>query len=141
MSDGRGWNSTLRSVSKKKQAAIDSGAYKRAPRKPMKAKAATNEGWYNWAVENVWNKREHVCEACGASLGGDDNPPPALFSHLLPRGSYRKYKCDERNVILNCVSCHAEWHEYGHDALFYNTIWNGIVNKYIALRNEANGVR
>jgi len=138
MSDGRAFNSTLRSVSKKKQAAIDSGAYKRAPRKPMKAKAATNEGWYNWAVENVWNKREHKCEVWGIPLG--DEPSPINFSHLLPRGSYRKYKLDERNLVIKCPAHHHQWHAEGAENLKDVLEWKPTCDLYFQLRSEANGL-
>jgi len=137
MSDGRGWNSTLRSVSKKKQAAIDSGAYKRAPRKAMKAKAASNEGWYDVALE-IWGERPHVCQVSGVPLG--DVPQPAFFSHLLPRGSYRKFKRRKDNIWIVSPDIHTKWHEFGPENLQEAPMWQPKCNAYFTLRNEANKI-
>jgi len=105
----------------------------------LSSRSPSNTGWYRWAVENIWDKRPHNCQVCGDGLG--DEPAPIFFSHLLPRGSYRRYKLDERNVILNCSSCHAEWHNDGRDALYSNAQWAWVVTLYFQLRNEANGIK
>lgn len=105
--------------------------------KMIRKRAKNNEGWYRWAVENVWEKRPHECEVCKCPL---EEPAPVVFSHLLPRGSYRRYKLDERNVRLHCAGCHAEWHQYGPAALAFNPMWRKTSELYFKLRDEANGL-
>lgn len=106
-------------------------------RKPMKKRSDTNDGWLRWAIENVWDKRDHKCEVCGSPL---PEPAPIVFSHLLPRGSYRRYKTDERNVVLKCPEHHQQWHEAGPDHPSFDRDWKAVCMKYYALRDEANGV-
>ena len=160
-SDRKSWNSSLRPIAKNKIGKPKKPAVKRKPsldevkerfrivtaamlgdkpRKPMKKRADSNKGWYSWAVENVWNKRNHWCEVCGIMLGNSDTPSPSFFSHLLPRGSYRKYKLDERNVILKCQGCHDKWHDQGPDKLQHKPEWRAICKMYFQLRNENNGI-
>lgn len=110
----------------------------RKPRKKLRPRSPSNTGWYNWAIENVWDKRPHKCEVCGKEL---KEPVPSAFSHLLPRGSYRKYKTDERNISLQCVRCHSLWHEVGPMMLQENRGWKAVCERYYKLRNEANCVR
>lgn len=111
------------------------------PRKKLKPRAANNAGWYRWAVENIWIKRDRKCEVCGWSMDFiGDEPYPSVFSHLLPRGSYRKYKTDERNVIIKCPNCHNMWHRIGPTHLQEDKEWAAVCARYFALRNEANGL-
>ena len=108
------------------------------PRKKLRSRSRSNTGWYGWAIENVWDKRPHKCEVCGKEL---KEPVPSAFSHLLPRGSYRKYKTDERNISLQCVRCHSLWHEVGPMMLQENRGWKAVCERYYKLRGEANCVQ
>lgn len=112
----------------------------KAKPKPMRRLAKGNPGWYKWAVKEVWNKREHECEVCGAFLA---SPLPIHFSHLLPRGLYKKYIRDERNVVLKCSLCHMAWTEFGDKANLaeWSERWKPIVERYQELKNEANNVQ
>lgn len=107
------------------------------PRKKLKARSSTNKGWWDVALD-IWASRPHICEACRRELG--DEPIPHYFSHLLPRGSYRRYKRDPRNIALNCMSCHDEWHRFGPDGLAEEWQWVGLRGRYYELRDEANGI-
>lgn len=155
-SDRRAYNSTLRPVSKRKMGQPKKPHQRKGFRKPtleevqkkygvvkastLNPRSPSNPGWYNWAVEEVWNKREHKCEVCGHPLGDEPRPQPFVFSHLLPRNSYRKYKRDERNIVLKCLDHHNEWHDEGPDNLRRYRIWLKVVAMYDLLKREANNV-
>lgn len=159
--DRKAWNSSIRPVAKSKMGkpkkplvrrkpsfeevqkrfkAVTAAMLGDKPRKPMKKRAENNEGWYKWAVENVWNKRKSECQVCGLWLLSDEAPSPTFFSHLLPRGSYRRYKLDERNVIIKCADCHEKWHSMGPDKLKDIKDWRLVCDTYFSLRNEANNI-
>lgn len=106
-------------------------------RKPIHKRAKNNPGWWDVALD-IWVQRLHCCAVCRRELG--DEPIPTYFSHLLPRGSYRKYKRDPRNIILKCPEHHAEWHEMGPDYLKDHWEWSGVCGIYYELRDEANGL-
>jgi hypothetical protein len=108
-----------------------------AKKKPMKKKSATNKGWWDVALE-IWAERIHACEVCGVPL--PDEPQPINFSHLLPRGSYRRYKRDPRNIELWCADCHTIWHNTPHKALYGLPGWGVVIDRYYKLRNEAHGL-
>jgi hypothetical protein len=106
-------------------------------RKPIRKKAKNNPGWWDVALE-IWATRPHICEVCRRKLG--DEPIPIYFSHLLPRGSYRKYKRDPRNIVLKCRDHHDTWHSRGPTWLSDHEGWTLICNTYFMLRDEANGI-
>lgn len=88
----------------------------------------------------IWAEREHVCEVCGHYLG--DDMQPIMMSHLLPKGTYRKYKLDKRNIAIKCEPCHRAWHVAGPTRLQYaGEGWAAICDKYYELIAEANGVK
>jgi hypothetical protein len=125
----------------KKKGLVEKASSLPPPSRKMRARSPNNHGWYRWAVENVWSKRERKCEVCGWSMEFmESDPYPGVFSHLLPRGSYRKYKTDERNVIIKCPSCHGIWHAVGPKYLKDDKKWAKVVALYNELRAEANGV-
>lgn len=160
--DRKAWNSTLRPVAKRKiglpkkprvfkkpklkevvkRFGIVTAAMLGEPkkRKPIPKRSKTNTGWYQWAIDNVWSKREHQCEVCNAPLGDDERPAPIVFSHLLPRKTYRRYKCDIHNVFLKCADCHNEWHDQGPEKLSARREWANVCRAYYFLRDEANGL-
>lgn len=109
-------------------------------RKPIAKRAKTNNGWYNWAVEKVWNVRPHRCEVCRTPLGDEERPEPFVFSHLLPRQTYRRYKTDARNIALKCLACHNKWHDQGPEKLKSLPEWKAVCERYFDLRDEANNV-
>ena len=105
--------------------------------RPMRKRSPSNKGWWFIALE-IWDEREHVCEVCGVSLG--DTPIPSMFSHLLPRGSYRRYKLYKPNIILKCPPCHDRWHKEGPKNLVHIPEWRKVCSTYYALRDQANEV-
>jgi hypothetical protein len=109
----------------------------KAKPKPLKKRAASNPGWWDVALK-IWEERMHFCEVYGTPLG--DDPKPIFFSHLLPRGSYRKYKRDKRNIVLKSERAHEYWHKYGPNGLAHLPEWEAICALYYRLRDEANGI-
>lgn len=130
---------------------IGSGLVQRASsfkpkQKPMRKRAVNNKGWWDVAKE-IWAERTHICCVCGRSLG--DEPRPIFFSHLLPRGLYRNYKRDKRNIVLKCGPCHTVWTEKlpfawehmktdSHGKLHAG--WMRVLEQYRSLKAEANGL-
>lgn len=107
------------------------------PRKKLKARSDKNLGWWDVALE-IWNERDHCCEVCFQPI---DEPQPENFSHLLPRGSYIRFKRDKRNIIIKCRDCHDRWHKFGPEALQHSFKWRAVTSNYFILRDEANGIR
>lgn len=107
------------------------------PRKKLRQRSPSNPGWYDVALE-IWAERPHVCCVTGMYLS--EEPEPSYFSHLLPRGSYRKYKRDKRNIVLMHPDIHAMWHAEGPEKLINIRQWKPVCELYLQLRNEANGI-
>jgi hypothetical protein len=62
---------------------------------------------------HIWDTRPHVSELSGEPL----LPPNAMkwiwqFLHVLPKGSYPKYKLREENIILALPAEHANQEQY-----------------------------
>lgn len=54
----------------------------------------------------VWNNRLHNCAICSASIR---EPQSRCFAHILPKGTYPKYRLYDNNILLVCsIECHAE---------------------------------
>lgn len=154
MSDRRAWNSTLRPISKKKALKNPlplSEVKKRfnivmaatlGPRKPIKKRSASNPGWYKWALTELWPSAPHECCICGMPI---DEPAPINFSHLLERGSYRRYARDPRNVVVKCAEHHRQWHEEPKEALLgdraLGAAWKRVLDLEEALKQEAHGLK
>lgn len=109
-------------------------ASKLAQRTPMRKIAPTQKGWWDVAME-VWDERPHECEVCELPIV---EPAPINFSHLLPRGSYRKYKRDHRNLVIKCGGCHDKWHAFGPESLQVDPRWKKVCALYFQLHREAN---
>jgi hypothetical protein len=103
--------------------------------KPLKKRSPNNPGWWDVALE-IWEERPHVCEVYGTSLG--DVPLPIFMSHLLPRGSYRKYKRDKMNIRLMSPEAHNLWHKEGPKNLIHLPEWKQVCTIYYILRDMAN---
>jgi hypothetical protein len=138
--------------SKKVAAFLSSGLVQKAseftskPRKMLKARSPNNPGWYNWAVENVWDKRDHKCEICDMTLDYGERPNPIVFSHLLERGSYRRYVRDAVNVRIVCPGHHGEWHNRPKGELIepanpYHAQWRKMFHLEDELKREANNMK
>ncbi len=61
----------------------------------------------NQLFKEIWNERPHVSE-----LSGDPLLPPGHFQHhwqflhVLPKGTYPKWKLEKKNIILGTVDEH-----------------------------------
>lgn len=107
------------------------------PRKKLKSRSPKNEGWWDVALE-IWAERPHVCEVTGVPLG--DTPHPIFFSHLIPRGSYKKFKRRKDNIRIQSPAAHKCWHDEGVEKLKDVPEWKATCDLYFQLRNEANGL-
>ena len=108
--------------------------------KRIKPRAAKKPGGKTQmeVFQQVWDASEgKCCEVCGTGIASMN---PINFSHLLPKGSYRKYKFDVRNLVLKCSRCHGQWHDFGPDRLKELDEWRPICDLYFELRDEANQV-
>ena len=100
----------------------------------------------------IWAERPHVSEVSGLPLV---DPPEdrtdeagmkawlSQFSHLLPKGAYRKYKKDKGNIILKTAGEHALWEKHkgrvtAHCDPRWVHGWTRITNLYVSLYREAN---
>lgn len=55
----------------------------------------------------IWENREHVSQISGKQLLNINNPQwHWQFLHVLPKGTYPKYKLNPDNIILGTVSEH-----------------------------------
>lgn len=112
------------------------------PRKPLRKKSAGNQGWYKWAVDELWPTVKHECRICKAPI---DEPAPIVFSHLLERGAYRRYARDARNVVIMCAEHHRQWHEERKERLLgdraLGTAWKKVFALEEELKAEAHGLR
>jgi 5-methylcytosine-specific restriction endonuclease McrA len=64
--------------------------------------------------EMIARDREHKCEACGRLLHA---LTASNFSHLLPKGSYPRYRLLPENIRIKCAACHDLWHNAGEETL------------------------
>lgn len=67
------------------------------------------------------------------------------FSHLLPKGSYRKFKYDPDNIALITADEHWLWHNESREKLERGDHgnaddWKEMFNRRDQLRNKANGI-
>jgi hypothetical protein len=88
--------------------------------------------------QEIWAERDHVSEVSGQWLG--DDLDVRTMSHLLPKGAYRRYKFDPRNIVLLTADEHELWHLKGPDFLRQFDSWKPVCDLYFELRDEANGL-
>lgn len=136
--------SRLNPMSAKRMEALRNGTAPKRVRKPMRARAKGNKSQVD-VFARVWRERPHQCEVCGRPLfpmPDDRSDREAMaawvrqFSHLLPKGSYRRAKDDTRNIRLKCHPHHDEWHEFKDHGLRYDPLWRVIFELYDALLIE-----
>lgn len=81
-------------------------------------------------------ERDHKCQVCGARI---ENLGPINFSHLLPKGSYIRYKYDKRNILIKCANCHDIWGRERAKNLINIDMWKWVCELYYKLQQESNG--
>ena len=69
----------------------------------------------------IWAERPHVCAITGKTIteSPDKNLPRWLccFSHVIPKGSYPKYKLNPENIVLKTPQMHDNYHNKGKSEL------------------------
>ena len=88
--------------------------------------------------QQIWAERDHVSEVSGQWLG--DDLDVRTMSHLLPKGAYRRYKYDPRNLVLMTPEEHELYHLKGPEFLSQFDEWKPVCDLYFELRDEANNV-
>lgn len=108
--------------------------------KRIKPRAAKKPGGKTQmeVFQQIWDERDHVSEVSGQWLG--DEMQPIFMSHCLPKGAYRRYKFDPRNIVLLTAEEHELWHLKGPESLSQFDAWKPICDLYFELRDEANNV-
>lgn len=56
--------------------------------------------------KQIWEERPHFCEVTGKPLGAFD---VRLFSHVLTKGAYPKFRLYKKNIVLCLYEKHHEW--------------------------------
>jgi hypothetical protein len=102
--------------------------------KPLKSKSTGQMVVFR----EIWEERSHVSEVSGEPLG--DVLQPIFCSHLLPKGTYKKYRLDKRNIVLKTPDEHRLWHQEGPKNLMFVKGWAEICDRYFELLREANNV-
>lgn len=70
--------------------------------------------------KEIWAETEtHHCFVCGVNL-----PifAPILFSHILSKGAYGKFRLLPENIVLKCQDCHHQY-EFGDTS---HKRWNTV---------------
>lgn len=178
MDDRKQHNSTLRPRSLRRQREIAAGTWKPKPRKaivtkrstlkkkrkPIRKRAALKPGQESQVAffRGIWKERPHVSEISGLPL----IPMPddwtdeahvrawlAQFSHVLPKGAYRRFKDRKDNILLKTGQEHEFWEKnkgHAREAFFLTPHhkrigtmigWVRCDDLYHRLRDEANGVQ
>ncbi len=85
---------------------------------------------------DIWNSNPHKCEIC------EDNIPEPLahnFAHIIPKGSYRRYKLLKKNIALLCIRCHTVF-DFGNEQqrtlLSKYKGWHDLLAKRDVLKEE-----
>lgn len=117
---------------------LQKGSTFKAKPKPMRKRAQKNGPTQMDVFRQIWAERPHVSEVGGEFLG--EEMQPIFMSHLLPKGSYRKYKLDKRNIVLMTAEEHIVWGDIGPRHLQHMDKWKLVCEKYYQLRDESNGI-
>lgn len=107
--------------------------------KPMRKRAKTTGPTQIEFFREIWAERQHFSEVSGTPLG--DEMQPIFMSHLLPKGSYRRFKFRKDNIVLMTAIEHQIWHASGPERLIFAHGWRLVCEKYFELKAEANGIR
>mgnify|MGYP003659521590 CR=1 FL=1 len=56
----------------------------------------------------LWEERDHISFISGKYLGSE--PRAHFFAHVLPKGAFKKMKCDEENIVFLTMEEHHRQH-------------------------------
>ena len=77
----------------------------------------------------IWAKMPHVSFLDGSPLG--NILKPIFFSHVLPKGTYPKWRLVECNIVLLTEQQHKDWHSKAKsDLLAQDPRWGRIFYLY-----------
>lgn len=62
---------------------------------------------WKFYIDEVWNKRTHMCEVTGKWLGNE--PKITYFHHILPKSKYPQYRHESWNIALLHPDVHAQY--------------------------------
>ena len=99
-------------------------------RKPLRGRKPTGEAK---VFALIWEQRDHVCEVCKVPI---NEPTAKNFSHILPKGSYKKLQLDPVNIRIQCADCHDRWHQHGAAGLRYSFLWRKVIALHDELESE-----
>jgi len=91
--------------------------------------------------DEIWNERPRVSHVSGESLQRweDTKLFVNLFSHILPKGNYSRYRLNKENIILLTPQQHLNWHSYTRDKLLtMDAGWRKVFDLYDKLKEEYN---
>ncbi len=121
--------------------------------KPVRKRAQSKGPSQLTIFKQIWQERPHFSELSGLPLvrmpEGEEWEDEyhvrawvSQFSHLLPKGTYKKYKADKRNIILKTTEEHEQWETIKNKErlLSLDPRWGWIIECYEQLKREANGV-
>lgn len=81
----------------------------------------------------IWNSRPHVCAISGKRINENDLKDfqrwISCFSHVLPKGSYPKYRLNPENIVLKTPKMHHAYHTKGKSELLeseYGEQWKAF---------------
>lgn len=70
--------------------------------------------------KQIWDKRLHESYISETFLG--DEMKAQFFAHVIPKGSYPKFKLYEKNIVLLTFEEHILW-DHQRDKIRANKIW------------------
>ncbi len=79
----------------------------------------------------IFSEREHVSEVSGIKIEAFD---VRIFSHILPKSTYPKYRLLKENIIIITPEEHQEW-EFGSRT---DSKWDHVKEKAEELRQRYN---
>lgn len=110
----------------KKPKALSSGSKVKKSKIIPKRRTPTGE---LEVFKEIWDERPHICEVSGELLKEFDIH---MFSHILSKGAYGKYRLNKDNIKLVSPEIHNEY-EFG-DRL--GSKWDWVKEKYVKLQRE-----
>ena len=78
--------------------------YKKSKTKKAKLKKAHLPTWEKELFLEIRNERKHICIICWQYI---HEAKTFCFAHLLPKGTYPKYRLNKSNIAIVCsIDCH-----------------------------------
>lgn len=81
---------------------------------------------------SIWYERPHISQISGKYLP-DFNV--TLFSHILPKSIYPKFRLNKQNIVLKTTQEHQDW-ETKKYTLKNNPQWKWIFELEASLKNQ-----